>query len=74
MEVISKSPTQPDRLLHDALAEDHSETLSATTSSLPKKLLSKSLAAFQTQESLFRLTLTNINFNWTFTLKELCII
>jgi len=74
MEVVSKSPTQPDRLLHDALAEDHSETLSATTSSLPNKLLSKSLAAFQTQESLFRLTLTNIDFNWTFTLKELCII
>jgi hypothetical protein len=84
MEVVFKSPTQPDRLLHDALAKNHSETLSAllsaicdtiyTTSFLPNKLLLSSLVALQTQESCFRLTLTNIDFDWDFTLKEQCII
>jgi hypothetical protein len=84
MEIVFKSPTQSERFLHDALAENPSETLSAllcavcdtiyTTSFLPKKLLLSSLEALVTQESRFRMALTNIEFNWSFTPKELYIL
>ena len=83
MEIVFKSPTHPERLLHDALADNRSETLSALlcaicdtlyTTSFPKKLVLSSLEALETQESRFRLALTDIDFNWSFSPKEQYII
>jgi hypothetical protein len=84
MEIVFKSPAEPERLLQYAPAEYSSEALSAllsavcdtiyTTSLLPNKLLLSSLDALETQESLFRLVLTDIDFNWKLTAKEQYII
>jgi hypothetical protein len=85
MEVVFKSPAQPEkRLLHDALADNRSETLAAllsaicdaifTTTFLPNKLLLSSLEALEILEPRFRVELTNIDFNWSFTPKEQYII
>jgi hypothetical protein len=80
MEIVFRSPAQPDRFLHDALANNRWETLSAllsaicdmvfTTSLLGSNLLRTSLTALEIQESLFREALTSIDFIWYFTLKE----
>ena len=81
MEIVFKSPAQPEkRLLHDALADNRSETLAAllsaicdtifTTNLLPNKLLLSSLKALEILENLFRLELTGFDFNWIFTTKE----
>ncbi|RDL31542.1 Uncharacterized protein BP5553_09751 [Venustampulla echinocandica] len=85
MEIVFQSPAQPERLLlHDALAKNGSETLSAllsaiydlifATNLLSVQSFSSSLEAIKVQESLFRVTLTNIEFNWKFTQKERYII
>ncbi|KAH6670180.1 hypothetical protein B0J14DRAFT_114015 [Halenospora varia] len=74
MEIVFKSSTQPERLfLHDVLAKNSSDAVCdtiSTTSLLPKKSHLSSFEALANQESLFRLALTNIKFEWSFTWKE----
>lgn len=85
MDIFFSSRTQLERLhLHDALAKNRSESLSAllsavcdtiyTTPFLSQREFFSSLTALEFQENKFRLALNNINFNWTFTHKEQCII
>jgi hypothetical protein len=80
MEIIFKSSGQTERLLHDALIENPSETISAllsaicdtifTTTFLPKDSLLSSLEALATQLSRFDSALADVNFNGNFTQKE----
>jgi hypothetical protein len=82
MEIIFKSSGKTDRLLHDALIENRSETLSAllsaicdtifTTTFLTKDSLLSSLEALATQLSRFKLALADVDvdFNRKFTQKE----
>ncbi|CZS92454.1 uncharacterized protein RAG0_03007 [Rhynchosporium agropyri] len=85
MDIIFRSPAQPEkRLLHDALIENRSGTLSAllsaicdaifTTSFLPHSLVISSIKAIDTLQAQFRLQLENVDFHWSFTPKEQCVI